>query len=346
MKNINLSIHVVRFLFFALILILLIFIGFGIKELIIPISIAFLVSLFLNPYVYLLESLGIPRLMSVVITLAVFLLILYLVIYFFVPFIVEQINKIYEIIKYISSKLPEIIAKLKEEYKDTLPFDISKLDIDTNWILSFVLEPVASTHFVEILPNLLTFAIITPILLFIFMLEGDEIYRYLMSLVPNRFFEMTLMITYKIRYGIISYLRGLLIQMLILLLILLPGLVLIKLPYGIILAIFASLINVVPYFGPALGFIPILSVSLLTDPSLTPAAILIFGFAQLVDNVFTQPVILARSVNVHPIIAILAFITFQKWFGFVGMLIAIPLAGIILMTIETMYRSLKAFDII
>lgn len=346
MNRINLSIHLARISFFALIIVLLLFVLYGIKELIIPITVAFLLSLFLNPAVYFLEGLSIPRLMSVVLTLVIFLASVYLVIYFLIPVIAEQFQKIYEVLFYTLQKLPEIILTLKEQYKDVLPFSLESFQIDTGMIYNFIIKPFQSLQLFQLLPNLFTFIIITPILLFIFMLEGDEIYRYLMSFVPNRFFEMTLMITYKIRYGIISYLRGLLIQILILMSIFVPGLYLIGLPYGIVLGIFAALINIVPYFGPIIGFLPILSVSLLTDISTTPFALLIFGFAQLVDNVFTQPVILARSINVHPIIAILAFITFQKLFGIIGMVVAIPLAGIILMTIETMYKSLKAFDII
>ena len=59
-----------------------------------------------------------------------------------------------------------------------------------------------------------------------------------------------------------------------------------------------------------------------------------------------QPVVLARSVSVHPVIAILALITFQQWLGVIGMVIAIPAAGVLVMMISTLYKSLKAFKVI
>ena len=74
--------------------------------------------------------------------------------------------------------------------------------------------------------------------------------------------------------------------------------------------------------------------------------LLAFGIAQAVDNMFTQPVVLARSVSVHPVIAILALITFQQWLGVIGMVIAIPAAGVLVMMISTLYKSLKAFKVI
>jgi predicted PurR-regulated permease PerM len=345
MKKINLSVQITRILFFSLIILLVIFILYGIKELILPISVAFLLSLFLNPLVFFFESLGIPRIISVILTLIIVVFIIYFIIYLILPFTIDQINKLYDVIKYIMEKLPELIEKLKKQYGYLLP-ENEMIKIDLKWIMEILIKPIKSIPIFELIPNILTFIIITPILLFIFMLQGDEIYQYLMSLIPNRFFEMTLMITYNIREGIISYLKGLLIQITILSLILIPGLILVKIPYATILGIFAALINIVPYVGPLLGLIPIVLVSLIADISLLPFSLMVFGFAQLVDNVFTQPVVLARSINVHPVIAILALITFQKWFGMIGMVIAIPLAGIIIMTIQIMYHSLKAFDII
>ncbi|GIX40749.1 MAG: AI-2E family transporter [Leptospiraceae bacterium] len=346
MKKINLPVQIARLLFFSLIGLLIFFIFYGIKELIIPISIAFLLSLFLNPFVYFFESLGIPRLLSVILTLIGLVIFIYIAIYLILPFLIEQVNKLYEVSKFIISKLPEVIEKLKEQYGNFLPENNDFIQLDFKWIMDMVLKPIRSIHIFKLIPNILTFLIITPILLFIFMLQGDEIYQYLMSLVPNRFFEMTLMITYNVRYGIVSYLRGLAIQIFILAIIMIPGLIIVGIPYGPALGAFAAFINIVPYIGPLLGVLPILLVSLISDISLTPFALLVFGLAQIIDNVFTQPVILARSVNVHPVIAILALITFQKWLGMIGMVIAIPLAGIIIMTIQTMYRSLKAFDII
>lgn len=346
MKNINIAVQIVRTLYVLLIILLLVFVFYGIKELIIHISIAFLLSLVLNPVVYFFESIGIPRILSVILTLIALILGLYILFDLILPFLIEEVNKFYELFKFILSRLPELIELLKKNYGHLLPDNVDFIKLDLNWIINIITSPLKTLDLLNIIPNILTFLVITPILLFIFMLQGDEIYQYLMSLVPNRFFEMTLMITYNVRFGIVSYLKGILTQILILILILVPGLVLINIPYGVALGIFGSVINIVPYLGPIMGLIPILMVAAISDISLIPLALIVFGVAQLIDNVFTQPVILARSVNVHPIIAILALITFQSWFGILGMVIAIPLAGIIIMSIQIMYKSLKAFDIL
>ncbi len=347
MRKINLANLIVKTLFFGFVFFIIFFIFYGIKELAVSFLIAFLLSLFLNRFVYFFESIGIPRLASVIFVILFVVLFLIFIFQLIFPFFVEQINKYLELAKYIMSRLPELINKFNQEYSRFLPEGFRNIQIDLKWVFdSLLIKPLQNLNLFDIIPNILTFLIITPILLFIFLLEGDSIYQYLMSLVPNRFFEMTVMITYNIKNGIISYLRALTIQIFILAMILIPGLMLIHLPYGIALGSFAALINIVPYIGPILGVLPIIMVALISDAYLLPLSLIVFGIAQLVDNVFTQPIILAKSIDVHPILAILALITFQKWMGILGMVIAIPVTGILIMTIQTMYKSLKSFDIL
>ncbi|MFN3604132.1 MAG: AI-2E family transporter [Leptonema sp. (in: bacteria)] len=346
MKKIDIPNLIVRILFFTFILLVAFSILYGIKELMLSFFTAFLLSISLNRFVYFFESIGIPRLVSVILVFLLLILFVSFIFQLILPIITEQLNKFYELAKYIVTESPRLIEKFKKEYGHYLPENLNVIQFDLQWILNSILKPVQSLNLLDMIPNILTFLIITPILLFIFMLEGDSIYQYLMSLVPNRFFEMTLMITYNMKNGIVSYLRALVIQVFILAIILVSGLWIIKLPYGIALGIFGAFINIVPYIGPVLGLIPIVAVSLLTDTYFLPLSILVFGLGQLVDNIFTQPIVLAKSVNVHPILAILALITFQKWMGILGMVIAIPVTGILIMTINTMYKSLKSFDVL
>ncbi len=346
MKSAQITNIFARILFFILVITFVGFIIFGIKELMVSVIIAFFLSLALNPIVYFFESIGFSRLISVVFSISLFLVIIYLLIYFLVPIIVDEFNKIYELMKFVLENLPGFIKKMESLIQNYFMLENFTITIKPETIINSVIKPIFSFDVFSFLPNFITFLIVSPILLFIFMLEGDAIYRQMMAIIPNRFFEMTILITNNIKNSIISYLKGIMIQIMILAAILCTGLWIIKLPYGILLGIFAALVNIIPYVGPILGFIPILLVSLIAESELSLLSILIFGFAQLIDNIYTQPVILSRSVNIHPIIAIFSVIAFQKLFGIVGMAIALPIAGIIVMTIQIMYKTLKAYDIL
>jgi predicted PurR-regulated permease PerM len=104
---------------------------------------------------------------------------------------------------------------------------------------------------------------------------------------------------------------------------------LIGLPYTLVLAIFAGVMEMVPVFGPALGAIPALLVALSIDPSKALWVVIATAVIQLLENAVLVPRIMKHSMGVNPIIVLLSLIAFGSVFGFVGALLALPLAAII-----------------
>jgi predicted PurR-regulated permease PerM len=104
---------------------------------------------------------------------------------------------------------------------------------------------------------------------------------------------------------------------------------LIGLPYTLVLAIFAGIMEMVPIFGPALGALPALSVALSLDPGKAIWVVVATVLIQMLENVFLVPRIMKSSTGVNPIIVLLSLIAFSSVFGFAGALLALPLAAII-----------------
>jgi predicted PurR-regulated permease PerM len=104
---------------------------------------------------------------------------------------------------------------------------------------------------------------------------------------------------------------------------------LIGLPYILVLAIFAGVMEMIPVFGPALGAIPALLVALSIDPSKALWVVIATVVIQLLENAVLVPRIMKHSMGVNPIIVLLSLIAFGSVFGFVGALLALPLAAII-----------------
>lgn len=345
-KRPDISTHAVRILFFSLVALFLASILFGLKELAIPFSAAFLLSIFLTPAVDFFEGLGIKRGLSVTIVLALLVGTAYGTVAALLPVVYGQSDQVAQELARLSAVLPPHLEAARDRVAFILPEHYRTMKIDVPWMLDLVTGPFKDLNILEMLPRVVTYAIITPIVLFIFLLQGDELFRNVMALVPNRYFEMTLLIIHQIKAGIISYLKGLSMQVLILALIFIPGLLIAGVPYAVALGAFAAAVNIIPYAGPVIGAAPIVVFAMISGDGLVLPALLALAAGHLVDNVFTQPVILARSVDVHPLIAVLAVITFEHWLGVAGMVIALPVAGIMVMTIETMYRSLKSFGVI
>ena len=104
---------------------------------------------------------------------------------------------------------------------------------------------------------------------------------------------------------------------------------LIGLPYTLVLAIFAGVMELVPIFGPALGAIPAFLVALSIDPGKAFWVVVATIVIQMLENAVLVPRIMKYSMGVNPIIVLLALIAFGSVFGFVGAILALPLAAII-----------------
>ena len=114
---------------------------------------------------------------------------------------------------------------------------------------------------------------------------------------------------------------------------------LIGLPYTLVLAIFAGLMEMVPVFGPALGAIPALIAALSTDPSKAIWVLVVTGVIQMMENLWLVPRIMKNSMGVNPIIILLSLVAFGTVFGFAGAVLALPLAAIIQLILDRVLIS-------
>ncbi|MBE7438354.1 MAG: AI-2E family transporter [Spirochaetales bacterium] len=341
------STHIVRLLFIAIVLGFVALVTYGLTALAVQFLFALILAFLLTPAVNGLEGFGIPRILAVFFILSMTGLAIYWTIRLSTPFLMAEFRVMMEQSDIYVARLKEALDLIRTRVQETFPGFEGAAKLEIGYVLNLLKEPVASTleKLPSYLPVLFTSSIITPIILVIFLLQGPELFRSILSMVPNRYFEMTLQLAYRIRRQISSYLLGMMLQWLIIFVILLTGYGIIGLPYAPIAALIGASLNALPYIGPLAGLLPALFLAAASSDLLVPT-LLAFAAAQLVDNVFNQPVLLARSVDIHPLIAILAFITFSDLLGIMGMVIAIPLAAMIMVTIQIMYRSLKAFKII
>lgn len=101
------------------------------------------------------------------------------------------------------------------------------------------------------------------------------------------------------------------------------------LPYSLVLAIIAGVMEIVPIFGPALGAIPAFVVALSVEPAKAIWVVVATAVIQMLENTVLVPRIMKHAMGVNPIIVLLSLIAFSSVFGFMGALLALPLAAMI-----------------
>ncbi len=356
----ELSTQLVRIAYFLVILLAVGVTGFGVYALATPLIISVMIYAMLNPLTDFVEGLGIPRFLAAVFALLTFFSGIGLAGYLLIPLITAEITSLAAHSETYKDKFFQLIADLTLFAKENAPafLDASSLDPKelTGYLFTFIGDLLPSTgnlvqglgilqeYVVAILINSIIVLIASSYLL----MNGYSIYIKMMELVPNRYFEMVIMMISKVKSKISSYLRAILLQWLIMLAILLPGYILAGLTYGPFFAVYGATVNIIPYLGPALGIVPPVVMALIdsSNPGLMFYVLVTFGLAQTVDNLYNQPVLLASSVNLNPLLSIIAIGTFQTLFGAVGMVIAVPFMGVLLVTISVMKKNLKAFGVI
>ncbi len=128
-----------------------------------------------------------------------------------------------------------------------------------------------------------------------------------------------------------NYLVGLLSVIGILAVLNTTGLFIIGMEHAIFFGVFAALLAVIPYIGIIIGALPPLLFALLLGDSLLTAALVVavFGVVQALEGNFISPKIVGSKVSINPFVAIIALIIGGEIWGIAGMILFVPLVGIL-----------------
>jgi predicted PurR-regulated permease PerM len=127
------------------------------------------------------------------------------------------------------------------------------------------------------------------------------------------------------------------------------GLRIVGLQDYLVVGTIAGVSNVIPYLGPLIGIVAGtlaagLQYSTLSWTVLLPV-IIVFLVVQLLDNILVQPLVVAKSVNLHPLVVVFVVLVGSQFFGAAGMLLAVPVSAVMKVTIQTVYEGLRSYSL-
>jgi len=201
--------------------------------------------------------------------------------------------------------------------------------------------------------------ILAPLIFFFLGFDNGQMRRYFISLVPNRYFELSLTLLDRLDDAIGKYLRGTLMECFLVGLTLCLGLILLGIPAGLAVAIglVCGLANAIPWLGTVIALVICLSYALIAEnvaplipgmnPNNLPLYVLILvGFTRVLDDIVFQPFVLGSAVNIHPLVVVVAIIGGSLIMGLWGMVFAIPAVVVVKTAVETLFKELKDYRII
>jgi predicted PurR-regulated permease PerM len=332
---------------FILILAAIGWILYTLSSIITVIIISVLIAYILDPVASYFESRNLSRTQSTVIIFIIFAIIGAGLFSYFIPAVIDEMSTIQQMIS--SGQASKSFQSAESFLTRNIPF-ISLDDLNLQGRITDAISQLTNSFFMILgsVVSLVTTVIIIPFAVFFLLKDGPAMMKHIFSLIPNRYFEMSLNMMYKIDQQLGGYLRGQFFDALIIGILAILALWILDVKYFFLIGIFAGLSNMIPYVGPIVGGSAAVLVVLMTGGSGITMLLVVAAFLiiQLADNVLVQPLVVARSVDLHPLLIIFSVIIGGQFFGIMGMLLAVPATGIIKVLISELYLGIRKYNVI
>jgi predicted PurR-regulated permease PerM len=296
-----------------------------------------------NPLVKRLMRLGLKRTWAVGLSFFSLLLSVSLALILVLPLLWQQIV-------YLESRLPRVLRWFNREgipwIEKHLPVQIDRLDMDLigQWLSSYwveagsaagnVLTQVAKSS-MDILALGGMLALI-PVVTFYLLLDWDDLLKRLHDLIPRRMEPRISLMARECDEVLAAFLRGQLMVMVALGIVYAIGLQVVGLKLALMIGLLAGLGSIIPYFGFAIGIVSATAAALVQFGNFNAVLMVwaVFAVGQAIEGWVLQPYLVGDKIGLHPVAVIFAIMAGGQLFGFVGMLLALPVAAVIMVLLR------------
>ncbi|MGK0445484.1 MAG: putative PurR-regulated permease PerM [Bermanella sp.] len=332
------------------VLVLLGWIMFKLEPVLMPFIVGGLLAYLGDPVADRLEARGLSRTWAVVVCFIVLTLILLSVLVILIPLVLHQLKVVYgqvpaifEWFKFVAQ--PWLIETLSLE-ADVFDVDHVREQLISQWgsaqdILASVLAKITSSAgtFMGFIVNLT----LVPVVGFYLLRDWDILMAKLLKMMPVRFQGTTRSLGRECNEVVGAFLRGQLWVMAALAVIYGIGLWIVGLKLALLVAIIAGLASIVPYMGFAIGIIAAMLAGYFQFGLDWPLffILIVFGVGQVIESVVLTPILVGDKIGLHPVAVIFAIMAGGQLFGFMGVILALPVSAIIVVLLRHIHEIYK-----
>ncbi len=303
-----------------------------------------LLAYVMDPAVRALEARGLGRTAATTVVFAGTLTLIVLLFIALLPVVFAQFRAIQHVLT--PERVGEAVAVLERWLAERLAF-LGQGDVSLAGSLrEFALTRAGAVlDYVPGVMSLLGDMVLIPFLLFFMLKDGPALKKTFVACMPNRYFEFSLTLLHKVDIQLGNFLRGQLIATLIVIVLSTLALWLLDVDYYLLIGPLAGLTNLIPYIGPLIGIVFAVVVALLGGGTAYTALAIVIAFTviQLIDNVLVNPLVVARNVELHPVVVLLVVIIGGHFFGIIGLLLAVPAAAVFKVVIQETARNARRY---
>lgn len=295
-----------------------------------PFFIGFVLAWLMNPLVVRMEKRKIPRPVGTIIVYSVFLLIILVLIRFLIPIIYEQLQVLIGNLPGIFNELENFINNLFARFGDVQGIDLQEIkESIINTVMGYIngFMTSAPTFIMNFAGGFFSsmVTICFGLVIGIYMLiDFDAINGHLLQLLPkkNRF-EASLLIT-NISTEVRKSVNGTLLVASMVFVCDSIGFWIAGLQAPLLFGLLCGITDLIPYVGPYIGGAVAVVIGFAQSPLIGFLTIIVAVIVQLIENNILQPIVMSKTMKLHPVTIIVGLLIFEHFFGIIGMILATP----------------------
>lgn len=313
---------------------------YTVRQVLTPFVLGFLVAYILAPFVFFLERYKIPRAAGIGMIYLLLGALLGLFLFYALPSLLRDLNQLVELIPKYTKEIQATIrdmqvgysrAPIPESIRQVSDETIARLELMTLYVIRGFADGIIGLFSQTF--NL----VLAPILGFYFLMEYHRLGQHLLNIVPAAARPDIKNLWTEIDQVVKRFIRGNLLVAFLVAALAAGGMSLIGMDFPVLIGVMVGLTNFIPYFGAIISTVPVMLLALLKSKWLALYVLGVMVLIQQIEGNIISPRILGNCVGLHPLVIIFALLAAGQLWGLLGLVIAVPLAGVLKVLLRHFY---------
>lgn len=319
------------------------------SQLLMPVLVALAIAFLLDLPVNKMVDLKLSRTSSTIVVVSAFVGVTLIALLGLMPIIWKQSSNLLQEVPHMISEGQKYLLTLPEQYPEII--QASQIETFISTIKEKLLEwgevaLKASLNSISDIVALMVYLILVPLMVFFFLKDKSDLLAGFTRFLPKER-RMATQVSKEMNQQILNYIRGKVIEILIVGISSTIAFAFLDLSYSVLLGVLVGLSVLVPYVGATVVTIPVFLVALFQwgFSNELGYVMLAYGIIQAIDGNVIVPLLFSEAVNLHPVTIIIAVILFGGLWGFWGVFFAIPLATLVKAVINAWSSTQEDFEV-
>lgn len=307
-----------------------------------PLFIGIIVAWLLEPLIDYFVKNKVNRKLATVVVYLVFIFLIFLIMALILPEFISQLNELIKKIPDFLKSINNFINNIFSSF-NTSELDLSNLKDNLLTNINTFVNNLTSENLTSLVATLsssvktLMNIALGILIAFYLSLDFSKVGKNLGILIPNKYKPELTKLKKSLNDMLRSYVSGTLLSCLFVMVLSLIGFLISGISSPLLFAIFCAITNLIPYFGPYIGGIPVVIIGFAISPFTGIVCLITVIIVQFLEGNILNPLIVGKAISLHPITMMLSLLVFQYFFGILGMLIAAPVVA----TLKIIYLYLN-----